>query len=398
MSELMKKIEFLWGTPIFFTRGREQKLQSFGTFSEEESPFLHAPFLNRKLMEQCARQSLPVIYKDEYQMYFICVKAREGFYLIGPVCTGELDYVQLHRFQKAYHIPEGEENCPMRTTLLRMLTFAGFLYELEFGTAVDIAALFEINALGNRSNGLEEEQIQEIHPFEEEHYHHTYQEECFVMECVRGGRASEAQQRMSMIMDGTGSHTKKQTAYYKNVAIAFVALSAREAIAGGASPVQVLRMSDVYMGRIDRAGSPEGLTEWSCKAVYEFARVVAGMKSGRISTSYTEQCKEYIHRNYQRKIHLEDVAEAIGISQGHLSRVFHQDMGMSVQDYIQKFRVERAANLLRYSQASLSEISNLMCFHSQSHFGSVFKRYMNMTPKQYRDRYKESGFMSRNEA
>lgn len=67
---------------------------------------------------------------------------------------------------------------------------------------------------------------------------------------------------------------------------------------------------------------------------------------------------------------------------------------MNIQEYIQKYRVERAANLLKYSEASLTEISDYVCFHSQSHFGSAFKRYMNMTPKQYRDTYKEKEFRS----
>ena len=62
--------------------------------------------------------------------------------------------------------------------------------------------------------------------------------------------------------------------------------------------------------------------------------------------------------------------------------------------YILKFRVKRAANLLKYSDATLSEISDYVCFNSQSHFGSVFKEYMKMTPRQYREKYKRKEFYS----
>ena len=68
---------------------------------------------------------------------------------------------------------------------------------------------------------------------------------------------------------------------------------------------------------------------------------------------------------------------------------------MQIQEYIQKTRVERAANLLKYSEASLTEISDYVCFNSQSHFGSVFKKYMNMTPGEYRNRYKQKEFRSK---
>ena len=71
-----------------------------------------------------------------------------------------------------------------------------------------------------------------------------------------------------------------------------------------------------------------------------------------------------------------------------------QDTGEKIQDYILTFRVERAANLLKYSDATLSEISDYVCFNSQSHFGSVFKEYMKMTPGQYREKYKRKEFYS----
>ena len=53
--------------------------------------------------------------------------------------------------------------------------------------------------------------------------------------------------------------------------------------------------------------------------------------------------------------------------------------------------------LLKYSEASLTEISEYLCFSSQSHFGKVFKVHKNMTPKQYRDYYKSPEFVSREE-
>ena len=129
-------------------------------------------------------------------------------------------------------------------------------------------------------------------------------------------------------------------------------------------------------------------------SVFRFANLVSECRKNRSSSNYTEQCKDYISQNYHHKIYLDEMAEAIGVSQGHLSRVFRQDTGMQVQEYIQKFRVERAANLLKYSEASLTEISDYVCFHSQSHFGSVFKKYMSMTPGEYRNLYKQKEFIS----
>ena len=48
-------------------------------------------------------------------------------------------------------------------------------------------------------------------------------------------------------------------------------------------------------------------------------------------------------------------------------------------------KLEEAKSLLTYSDKSLIEISNYLCFSSQSYFQNVFKKKYGMTPKQYRD-------------
>ena len=70
MQGLMKKMELLLELPIFYTEDKEINPKSFGTFPEE-SPFMHAPFLTKLLIERAERQILPVIYKDENQLDFI---------------------------------------------------------------------------------------------------------------------------------------------------------------------------------------------------------------------------------------------------------------------------------------------------------------------------------------
>ena len=169
-------------------------------------------------------------------------------------------------------------------------------------------------------------------------------------------------------------------------------MATREAIAGGVAPAEAYKLSDLLINQIDSCTKIEEVAELNRKSLYLFTKLVADTKLKPHLSNYTEQCKDYISKNYHHKIYLEDISEAIGVSQGHLSRVFKKDTGMKIQDYILKFRIERATNLLKYSDASLSEISDYVCFNSQSHFGSVFKEYMGMTPRQYREKNKQKEF------
>ncbi len=74
------------------------------------------------------------------------------------------------------------------------------------------------------------------------------------------------------------------------------------------------------------------------------------------------------------------------------SRLFKQETGISVSDYIREKKIEKAQNLLKFCNYSLVEITNYLSFSSQSHFIQLFKDYTGMTPKKYRDIHSASSW------
>jgi AraC-like DNA-binding protein len=280
-----------------------------------------------------------------------------------------------------------------------MVTSVEIINEILTGNSIEGHELMKANALVEE---VDEEDFKkeavtlELQNKLDDFYHHTYQEERYVMECIRDGDVEATRERMAgNVFDTVGILSPKKINHYRYLAVIVISMATREAIAGGLSPSIAYRMSDVYVNRIDRCDTIEEMLSYMREAAIAFATEVASVKTQKALSNYTEQCRDYIYRNYHNKIYLEDIADSIGVSTGHLSRVFRADMGMSIQDYIQKFRVERAANLLKYSEAGISEISDYVCFHSQSHFGNVFKRYIGMTPGQYREKFKEKEFRSK---
>ena len=67
---LLKKLEMLWGIPIFYTDNNSKKIQSFATFSEKENPLATSVELTQSLIEQVNSQKTPVIYKILNKIYF----------------------------------------------------------------------------------------------------------------------------------------------------------------------------------------------------------------------------------------------------------------------------------------------------------------------------------------
>ncbi len=106
--------------------------------------------------------------------------------------------------------------------------------------------------------------------------------------------------------------------------------------------------------------------------------------------SYSEYIKgalDYIHENYEKQISLEDISRYIGISESHLRRSFRRETGMTVVDYITRYRIEKAKRLLETGQYVIGEIYEKVGFSTSQYFSIVFKRYEKISPGQYQKKW-----------
>ena len=93
---------------------------------------------------------------------------------------------------------------------------------------------------------------------------------------------------------------------------------------------------------------------------------------------------EYLKRNFRNHVTLDELSTRIFFSKDYLNRIFRELMGMPVGSYLQKLRVDEAAKLLRQTDKTVTEISELAGFVDVKSFYTVFKREMNVTPGEYR--------------
>lgn len=97
-----------------------------------------------------------------------------------------------------------------------------------------------------------------------------------------------------------------------------------------------------------------------------------------------KQIIEYIQSNYDRKITLKELADYSNMSEGHFSRFFKSMIRKSPIEYINYYRVNKAAKLLMDTSKKITEISSQVGFDNPSYFISTFKQYINHTPSEYR--------------
>lgn len=90
----------------------------------------------------------------------------------------------------------------------------------------------------------------------------------------------------------------------------------------------------------------------------------------------------YQKEHFKSPISLRMIAEGIGVSSSYLSRVFHDETGMTVTDYLNTIRLEEAKRLLK-EDIPLKEVVSECGFRNYGYFLRVFKEYTGKTPKEY---------------
>lgn len=97
-----------------------------------------------------------------------------------------------------------------------------------------------------------------------------------------------------------------------------------------------------------------------------------------------EDVKNRISYCYAEPINIELLANAFFISVSHLQHLFKAQTGMSVVDYVNKTRIENSCALLSGTDLHISAISEKVGIFDYNYFSRMFKKYMGVTPSQYR--------------
>lgn len=126
-----------------------------------------------------------------------------------------------------------------------------------------------------------------------------------------------------------------------------------------------------------------------CVLIHVLRHNELSIKDSSSQTKHNEidTLQEYIHEHYSEKITLELLSNLVKINKYYLIRLFKQQTGLSPIDYLIHVRLEAAEKLLTKTTITVSEISDLVGFHSPSHFSKTFKENNHFTPSAYRKKY-----------
>jgi AraC-like DNA-binding protein len=106
---------------------------------------------------------------------------------------------------------------------------------------------------------------------------------------------------------------------------------------------------------------------------------------------HLRQARDLIDRHYADRLDLERLAAQAGVSKYYFLRCFAQTYGLTPVAYLAQRRVERAQDLLRATNLTVTEICGLVGYESLGSFSSRFKDLVGISPAAYQARYAATG-------
>lgn len=112
-------------------------------------------------------------------------------------------------------------------------------------------------------------------------------------------------------------------------------------------------------------------------------------KSGNL-VSVVNKAKNYINTHLDQQLSRNDVASYVYLNPDYLTRLFKKETGVSISQYINSMRINRAKDLLQNTDMSVSNVAKMVGFTHFAYFSTAFKSSTGYSPVEYRQMYFKS--------
>lgn len=218
--------------------------------------------------------------------------------------------------------------------------------------------------------------------------HNSYSQEQAILRIVRKGDTAALHtwmERAPAVRGGilAPEHLRQM----KNLFIVTATLCSRAAIRGGLDVDDAFSLSDSYIQNCERLDTPEKITNLQYHMVLEFTERVERLHLGEHPGKLAAAVANYVQRHLSENISTEALAQSLFMGRSYLSAKFHRETGVKLNDFILLQKTEEAKRLLRYTDRSAAAIGDYLAFSSPAHFSRVFKKYVGLTPNEYREKH-----------
>ena len=350
----------------------------------ETDPVIQSAYLAKQLFDLCC--ATPVIQPDTPEIIYGVFEADNLIYVVGPANIGGLKAWKLEEYFASRNIFSGELSAPLFDSHKFHAAILTYYTVVADSAALEIEWCPPLNtppSLGSRAIDFH----QKVHEFNKQEINRpSYAVERETLRAVQEGNVQLLDSRsVSQLLNNMGYFSDNALKQLEYSACIILSLAARAAMMGGVNPELALHVQEIGMQHLAKCKVKSEISVLCSRALHGLAEMVAKHNKNNSRSNYIENAKTLVISNLSNPFTLEQAAAEIGINPQYLSRLFKKAVGVGFKQYTQTMRLEAAANMLRFTDASLSSIADTFCYNSQSHFCKAFKEKFGITPNEFRN-------------
>jgi len=104
----------------------------------------------------------------------------------------------------------------------------------------------------------------------------------------------------------------------------------------------------------------------------------------RSTSTLIKQAVSFVQQNYAQPINRQEIAAAVGVNPSYLSKIFHQEMSISLVDFLNRYRIQKAQDQLCHTADTITNIAMQLGFEDAAYFSRVFRRLTGTSPQEFR--------------
>lgn len=165
--------------------------------------------------------------------------------------------------------------------------------------------------------------------------------------------------------------------------ISLLTLCSRAAIWGGLSASISYSLMDTYTLAIDNCANANDIRYINDAIFADYITRVHNAKQNENVSASIRSCIDYINLHIRDKITIKDLSHFTGYSDYYLSHKFKEELGITVNQYVQKEKLAAAKVLLTTEHMNVTQVAEALHFCSQSYFSNLFQKEYGVSPSQY---------------
>lgn len=145
----------------------------------------------------------------------------------------------------------------------------------------------------------------------------------------------------------------------------------------------------IKMSKLFTSGEGNFRAELSARLKLILLRLCEGFNENALPSRMVESLDDYIRENISEEISNTEIGAIFGYHPFYVSRVLKEKKGQTLRQYIISHRLKLSLKLLEATDKSVAEIAGECGFTDASYFTKTFRQNFGMTPKDYRNQYKQ---------